>query len=77
MKTKKYQVLFFLLAMASLIVIPYGCKKKNDAQESTPAKKKYAWVVGVPDSTSYGMILFSPDGGDTWLRQGDESAALQ
>ena len=77
MKTKKNLVLFFLFAMASLMVIPYGCKKKNDAQESTPAKKKYAWVVGVPDSTTYGMILFSPDGGDTWLRQGEGSAALQ
>jgi photosystem II stability/assembly factor-like uncharacterized protein len=77
MKTKKNLVLFFLFAMASLIVISYGCKKKNDAQESPPVKKKYVWVVGVEDSTSYGMILFSPDGGDTWLRQGEGMTSLK
>lgn len=77
MKTKKNQVLLVLLAVTSLFAIPYGCKKNNDPQEPVPAKKKYAWVVGVEDSTSYGMILFSPDGGDTWLRQGEGSTALQ
>ncbi|MEI7896807.1 MAG: YCF48-related protein [bacterium] len=77
MKTKKNQLFFFLFAMAIFIAAPYGCKKKNDAQDSTPARKKYAWVVGVQDSTSYGNILFSPDAGDTWQRQGEGSAALQ
>ncbi len=77
MKTKRNLFLFFLFAIASLIVIPYGCKKNDDTQGPTPVKKKYVWVVGAVDSTSYGKILFSSDGGDTWLRQGEGSAALQ
>jgi photosystem II stability/assembly factor-like uncharacterized protein len=77
MKTTKNPLLFFLVAMATMMAIPYGCKKKNDQQDPVPDKKKYAWVVGVEDSTSYGMILFTPDGGDTWLRQGQGSAALK
>ena len=76
MKTKKLLALIFLLAMLSLFVIPYGCKKKNNEPEPTPVKKKYAWVVGTEDSTHYGMILFTPDGGDTWQRQGEGSTAL-
>ena len=34
------------------------------------------WVVGYPDSTNYGTILFSADGGDKWVRQGEGSKAL-
>ncbi len=77
MTTKKKSTFIFLLAMASLAMFHYGCKKKSDTQELTPVKKNYAWVVGVEDSTTYGMILFSPDGGNTWLRQGEGSPALQ
>lgn len=77
MKTKKNLTFISLLAMASLFVIPYGCRKKNNEPEPAPLKKKYAWVVGNEDSTHYGMILFTPDGGDTWQRQGEGSAALQ
>jgi photosystem II stability/assembly factor-like uncharacterized protein len=76
MKTKKLLALIFLLAMISLFVIPYGCEKKNDGTQPSPVKKKYAWVVGNKDSTNYGMILFTPDGGDTWKRQGEGSASL-
>ena len=74
MKTKKILASIFLSAMVILFVIPYGCKKNNN--ESVTAKKKYAWAVGVKDSTNYGMILFTKDGGNTWKRQGEGSAAL-
>jgi photosystem II stability/assembly factor-like uncharacterized protein len=54
------------------IGIYHSCKKDDDSQE----KEKYAWVVGVMDSTGYGMILFTPDGGGSWQRQGEGTAAL-
>ena len=57
-----------------MMLITASCKKEDNKPE--PAKKKYAWVVGDKDSTEYGMILFTPDGGDTWLRQGQGAAAL-
>lgn len=75
-KTKKILALISLLAIVSLFAIPYGCRNKNDEPEPTPVKGKYAWVVGTKDSTNYGMILFTRDGGDTWLRQGEGSPAL-
>jgi photosystem II stability/assembly factor-like uncharacterized protein len=55
-----------------------GCKKENqDEKPVEPAeKKKYAWACGQPDSTGYGLILFSPDGGETWQRQGAGSPVL-
>jgi len=76
MKTRKMLAVFFLSAIVSLLIIPYGCKKNNEP-EPVPPKMKYAWVVGSEDSTHYGMILFTPDGGDTWQRQGEGSPALQ
>ncbi len=77
MKRKISTLIIPLIIMGLVIIIINGCKKDNDPQDPTPAQKQYAWVVGVEDSTSYGMILFSPDGGDTWLRQGEGSPALQ
>jgi len=76
MKTRKLTAYLFLSALASLFIIPYGCKKQNNEPEPAPVKKKYAWVVGDKDSTNYGTILFTPDGGDTWQRQGEGSPAL-
>ncbi len=76
MKTKNFVTLFISLALASFFVIPYGCKKKNNEPEPAPVKKKYAWAVGPRDSTNFGMILFTGDGGDTWQRQGEGSVAL-
>lgn len=59
-----------------VIIIMISCKKKDDEPDPEP-KKKYAWVSGDADSTGYGMILFSADGGETWQRQGQGSTALQ
>ena len=74
MKTKA--LLFLVVVMVVLINIT--CCKKNDNNDPVPAeKKKYAWVAGYQDSTGYGMILFTPDAGETWQRQGEGSVALQ
>ena len=67
------------LLVSMMIVITcflIGCSKKND----TPAsgyRKPYAWVAGACDSTGYGMILFSADSGNTWVRQGLGNIALK
>ncbi len=74
MKTKKTLNLLFMSVAIILIVMASGCKKDNEEQPIIP---DYAWVVGNMDSTGYALILFTPDGGDTWVRQGEGSAALQ
>ncbi len=73
------KLVFFLVAILSFsLVLSTGCKKKdNDKPTPTPVTKKYAWAVGEQDSTTYGMIIFSNDGGDTWTRQGQGSQDLQ
>lgn len=59
-----------------IILIISGCSKKEN-NPSPVVKKKYAWMVGNTDSTGYGMIMFSPDGGITWERQGGGLASLE
>lgn len=71
---KKVAVPFLVVMMVILITI--GCGKTNDDNDDPVEKKKHAWVSGDQDSTGYGMILFSADGGDTWVRQGMGSSAL-
>lgn len=60
--------------MSSIIILLGICschKNDNNPVDPKPSeKKKYVWGCGQPDSTGYGMILFSSDGGDTWIRQG-------
>lgn len=64
------------MAMIIVLLSMNGCKKKDDT--SAPAeRKKFAWVSGDQDSTGYGMIFFSADGGETFVRQGEGLPALQ
>ncbi len=71
---KRFGYLLSILMIMTGIIID-GCKKKENP---VPAeRKKYAWVAGEMDSTGYGMIFYSPDGGETWVRQGQGSAALK
>lgn len=74
MKTK--QSLFTLLAIIFffLAAIQLGCNKDNDEPE--PGTEQVVWAVGAADSTNYGTILFSSDGGDNWVRQGEGNQAL-
>jgi len=59
-----------------IITLLMRCSHKESNPVPT-VKKKVAWVVGAADSTGYGMILFSLDGGTTWQRQGEGLALLQ
>lgn len=61
-----------LMTMVTLII---SCSKDNDNPQPVE-KKPYAWVAGEKDSTGYGMILYSADSGETWVRQGQGIAAL-
>ncbi len=70
---KKYAVLITVLMTGILIVIN-ACKKDDPNPEE---KKKYAWATGAVDSTGYGTILFTPDAGETWTRQGVGNPAFQ
>ena len=53
-----------------------GCSKASENPQPVE-KKPYAWIAGACDSSGYGMILFSADGGDTWTRQGEKNPVLQ
>ena len=67
---KKAAILFSILMISILFSIS-SCKKNNDNNDPDfPEKNKYAWVSGEVDSTGSGMILFTPDAGETWVRQG-------
>ena len=61
----------------AFIVVIISCSKKEDNNNPPVTKKKYAWVAGCEDSTGYGMILYSADAGETWVRQGQGQALLQ
>lgn len=73
---KKIAVLISVVVIA-IIITMNSCKKDNNNDPVPAVKKKYAWASGVQDSTGYGIILFTPDAGETWVRQGQGSAALQ
>ena len=58
-----------------LVIIINSCKKDNNDGVTITANK-YAWVVGNKDTTGYGTILFTPDGGATFTRQGVGQSSL-
>jgi len=73
-KMKQGGLIFSLLIIMTVIIS--SCSKKSNTSVQA-ARNKYAWVAGMQDSTGYGMILFSADSGETWIRQGQGTAALQ
>ena len=58
--------LFALMTFCAVLFL-INCKK-DDASDTV--KINYAWACGFHDSTGYGMIMLSGDGGETWTRQG-------
>jgi photosystem II stability/assembly factor-like uncharacterized protein len=54
-------------------VLLFGCATPNEPAVS----HRYAWIVGDKDSTGYGAIYFSRDGGVTLERQGLGQEALK
>ncbi|MBU0487271.1 MAG: hypothetical protein KKA07_02255 [Bacteroidetes bacterium] len=74
----KKSVVLFSLMITVLAIISYSCKKEEPITEPAPAeRKKCAWVSGQIDSTGFGVILFSADSGETWVRQAQNLAGLQ
>jgi len=65
-------LLVSVLLLTTLLILS-GCKKDKE----DPIKKKYVWAVGSADSTGYGTIYFSDNGGDHWVRQGEGAASIQ
>jgi photosystem II stability/assembly factor-like uncharacterized protein len=57
-------------------MITVNCSKEDEYQPPAPTKP-YVWIAGDMDSTGYGMILFSADSGETWVRQGLGTSALR
>ena len=71
----KKQGITSLIMMIALIAV-VSCSQDEDNPIS-PERKKIAWACGFKDSTGYGMILYSADSGETWVRQGQGSDALK
>ena len=74
MKKKQAFYATISIVVLSILTIQFGCKNNNDDPE--PARIIPVWAVGATDSTNYGTILYSSDGGENWVRQGDSTAAL-
>ncbi len=72
----KRPAILFSLVIAGIVII-ISCSKKEDNNNPPAERKKCVWVTGSEDSTGYGMILYSADAGETWVRQGEGSTALQ
>ncbi len=66
----------YLLSILVIVTLLISCNKSNDNLKIV-TRKPYAWVAGDMDSTGFGMILFSADNGETWVRQGQGSASLK
>lgn len=75
---KTYKIIWICSLFMGILLIGISCKKNEDNLENPKPteKKKYAWACGKPDSTNFGLILFSEDGGDTWVRQGTGNLSL-
>ena len=73
MKTKKTIWLLLAITLLGITIIISGCKKDD---EPDPAQEKKVWAVGFADNTNYGTIMYSANGGETWIRQGGDSEAL-
>lgn len=69
MKIKNSLFTTISIILLYILAIQVGCKK--DDNEPDPNRMKYAWATGKIDSTGYGMLLFTPDAGETWTRQAE------
>lgn len=70
MKTGRIFYTTISLILFSILAFQSGCKKEDNGSPSE--KEKYAWATGNVDSTGYGVLLFTPDAGVTWIRQANE-----
>lgn len=70
----KYFGFLFSVIMIMMAIVFNCCKKEDNPVPSV--REKCAWVAGSIDSTGYGMILYSADGGENWERQGEGNPSL-
>jgi len=67
---KLFKFLVKLCVFSSLLVfLVFGCTEDCVCPDDDTVKY-YGWTVGLDDS-SYGVVLHTQDGGETWTRQGD------
>lgn len=66
----KLPALYLTLGFALIL---FSCKK----DEASPAASRIAWAVGPVDSTGYGTIIKTVDGGKSFSRQAAGMPALQ
>ena len=61
--------------MISLVIsgVIFSTCSKDEPPDSPEQAKVVAWAVGLQDTNSVGMILYTDDAGDTWKRQGDST----
>jgi len=71
---KRFGFVFSVIMI--MMTISFNCCK-NDDNPVPSEREKCAWVSGSADSTGYGMILYSADGGENWERQGEGNPSLQ
>jgi len=74
MKKPTFQFITLLL-FSSIIFL--SCQKKNQDNPTPNERKEYAWACGSEDSIGVGTILFSSDGGKSWVRQAEQNPLLQ
>jgi len=77
----KTRIGLMFLKVILVVIFTIGivaCKKDTDDPTPNPAQNdSIAWVVGSIDSTGYGLILKTEDGGISWNRQGEGEAVFQ
>jgi len=61
---------FFILIVLSIALAMPSCKKKDEEEDDPPMLKLFGWAVGGM-SNSYGLVMKTSDGGNSWFRQGD------
>ena len=71
MKTKFLKTIIISISGIIVVIIATYCKKDSkDTQPNPVSADTIAWVVGGIDTSDYGMILYTEDGGISWERQG-------
>jgi len=66
----KKQVIILMELIIVVLLLVISCKK-SDPEPDPVDQDQIAWAVGSVDSNSYGTILKTIDGGETWTRQID------
>ncbi len=67
------KILFFIIVTIIVLMLLVSCSRDSSTNPVNPPSMSYiGWVVGV-NQDGYGIILYTSDGGNHWIRQGDTS----